>query len=268
VCNKDSPSQTINYPPLDIEEALDLILACAAHTSKLEGQREFARILFDQFFVRLRSEQTDSRAKAYLNHLLPIVASAVRAFAVQRQIFETQRESVEARHAERLKYVDGWTGYSPLNQSGVLYRLAGPGLLGPVVGGLFATWKPAQSFWALGIIAGAALGYLAIDIALRTLRQSVINRLYRELPESIEVTWQDTVKKYRQILTNFLLLSIKVRERYYPELPCAIPGAEGMLYKEYDIPHVQFESLQHNRTALPQEVISEIERIVDRHFSF
>jgi hypothetical protein len=255
-------------PPLDIEEALDLILACTANTSRQEGQRHFSDMFSQEFFVKLRQEQEDPRARAYLIHLLPLIGSAIRAFAVERQIFETRWEALKAGHQERLKFVDGWVGYSPLNQSGVLYRIAGPGALSAIFGVTFKMLGAANSAWFLAIFGGAALGYLATDLSLKAWRHRVVQKLYAELPSEIDTQWQESLIKYRKILEDFLLLAIKVRERFYPELPPAIAGQNGGLYKTYAIPHVQFETGTQQEVELPDSVKEAIRKIVERHFSF
>ena len=79
-------------PPFAIEQAVDLILALPAHRSSNANHVDFGKMLVDEYFVKLRDYyKSDPVAYAYLNELFAAIASAVRAFSVQRDIFQTQR---------------------------------------------------------------------------------------------------------------------------------------------------------------------------------
>jgi hypothetical protein len=65
-------------PPVDIEQWLDFIIAAQSHRSRNEGQRKFGELLINRYFVALYDgHKNNAVAKAYLDHMLCVVASAI-----------------------------------------------------------------------------------------------------------------------------------------------------------------------------------------------
>lgn len=53
----------------------------------------------EEYFIKLREEYKDERiAYMYLNNLFGVVASSVRAFSVQRDIFQTKWDSLKKKN--------------------------------------------------------------------------------------------------------------------------------------------------------------------------
>ena len=80
-----------NKIPLRLEQALDLILAIPAHRSSNANHAKFGNLVVEEYFIKLRDEyKNDKIAYMYLSNIFAAIASSVRAFSVQRDIFQTK----------------------------------------------------------------------------------------------------------------------------------------------------------------------------------
>lgn len=106
-------------PPLDIEQALDLVLAATAHRSQNEKQSQFGKLIIDQYFVNLKEQyKDDETARKYLNNILISAASAVRAFSVAHDIFGTRWQSMVEQKKYELERINKLDEYSPFKEKG------------------------------------------------------------------------------------------------------------------------------------------------------
>src|SRR5689334_18985207 len=96
-----------NRPPIDVESAIDLILAAAAHRSNNAKHSEFGKFILDQYFIKLREEYKDDPiGKRYLDNLFAAIAAAIRGFSVERDIFGTQWLSLQEQKQYELDHVN------------------------------------------------------------------------------------------------------------------------------------------------------------------
>jgi hypothetical protein len=254
-------------PPLDIEPALDLIIAAAAHTSARPAHAEFGAKLIDEYLVKLRERyQDDPVASRYLDNLCTVIAWAIRGLAVERQRFETQRKALESVQEIESKHLQGLMAYSPLNKEGIfhkaLWALASGGLS---MGGLLISGQSTgiSVLVALGL---AALLSIITDWWLSARQAKKLRELKQMEPSRIDEAWMKPLEQYRKIAKGFLLSAIRIREEFYPHLT-TLNGQR--VFETYTIPHVQFSEKAIEGTQTDWEpLLQEIERIVERHFSF
>jgi hypothetical protein len=261
-------------PPLDIEEALDLVLAAAAHRSSNERHAEFGRILLDEYFVKLRERyKADELASRYLDNLFACVASAVRAFSVERDIFGTRWNYLLQQRKYAIERANSLDRYSPFKEEGVwgkVFSIIGGGGLGGLVGEFITNWLGQSNvllIFSIGI--GVLVGLFAIDFLLNLYRERVLAKVEKDFPRTLEESWrQETLAQYKLILRQFLLSAIKVREEWYPHLP-TINGKR--VFMSYDIQHIQFEADCATTNEAPGSIESlwkELDKIVERHMAF
>src|SRR5437867_1736261 len=125
-------------PPIDAEAALDLVLALPAHRSHNSSHAAFGKQILDEYLIGVRGRYKDHPvASRYLDNLFAAIASAVRAFSVERDMFATRWDSIsEIKKAdlERAKRIDGYSPFSEGNYwSKAFAILAAGGISVPVV---------------------------------------------------------------------------------------------------------------------------------------
>jgi hypothetical protein len=262
--------ETNKKPPVDIEQWVDLIIASAAHRSHDEGQRKFGELLLQRYFVEIPKDYTsDPIAKRYLDNMLCAVASAIRGFSVARDLFETQWSTIrEAKTRERAR-AERLDAFSPFKPDGywkqIVLIIGSLGILSPilasfknVIGNL--PWQIVL-FIALGCVVSLVLMELFVDI----LRNSRLARVEKKYPDDLLSVWlEKTLGGYRTVCQQFLLLAIKIREEYYPELS-TYHGSK--IYDRYAIPHFDFDSNQGTATDF-YELNQFLSSVVEQHFAF
>jgi len=114
-------------PLLDVEQAIDLILATPSMFSKnSEGQRNFGKLIVEEYYSKLRAENKDDPiAYRYLVNLFALISSTVRAFGVQRDIFETRWKAIEEIKQQEIDAAKKLTDYSPFRGGRVWEKLEG-----------------------------------------------------------------------------------------------------------------------------------------------
>jgi hypothetical protein len=102
--------------PLRIEQAVDLILTIPAHRSSNNNHAQFGNLIIEEYFIKLREEyKSDKNAYMYLNNLFAAIGSSVRAFSVQRDIFQTKWNALGKVKNSSLERASRLDKYSPFN---------------------------------------------------------------------------------------------------------------------------------------------------------
>lgn len=262
-------------PPLDIEQAIDLILATPSMFSKhSEGQREFGKLIVEEYYSKLREEnKNDLVAYRYIVNLFALISSAVRAFGVQHSIFETSWKTIEDIKQNELEAAKRITDYSPFRGGhfwekfqGLMISLFGGGGIGAVVG-VFLKTENYKTLIAALVLVGWAIGIIALDYWLNRRKDNRINEVLKKYPTDVSAKWKaDIIPQYKKIIRQFLLSAIKVREEFYPDLPTY---ENSKIFQSNIFPHIQFEKIEKEKVVLDREKLDEyINKIVERHFAF
>lgn len=227
--NSTQDCDTRAIPPIDVETAIDLVLALPAHRSSDEGHARFGAVLVDEYIVKLREHyRDDPTAFAYLNELMAVVGSAVRAFSVTRDIFTRQRSALVAVRQLRIEDAEHIREYSPLHKDGVWGRvlvlatnLGGTGVLsylGQQLIGELSVWVWIAVFLVLLVPA-----LLLVDFLVQRRVSAILSQATKSLPEEVDEVWhQKTKEQYCQILSCFLRHAIRIQRKWYPkaDVPC------------------------------------------------
>jgi hypothetical protein len=227
-------------PPLDAETALDLTMALCAHRSSNERHAEFGKLIAEQFLVQLPERCADDPvASGYLTELAMPVASAVRAFSVQRDIFQTRWQSLKSEQARLLERSNRYLAFSPLQEDSLWGRIwAVVAALGgsTLVGILSSLLIDTTALWV-----SAPVLLLFIPASLVLADEILLNRALRlkELAEDsyaprLEATWENTALcEYPQILRTCLINAIRVQAKWYPDYPTGVPEGDEEAQEAY-----------------------------------
>ena len=266
----------MDKPPLDIEQAIDLILAIPSMFSKSsEGQRDFGKLIVGEYYSKLRLENKDDPiAYRYLINLFAVISSAVRAFAVQRDIFESHWKSIEDIRRIELNAAERLTDYSPFREGsfwnkmqGFIISLFGGGSIGAAIGVFIRTDNYHSILMFSFILLGWILAIIGLDYWLQKRKDNRISDIMTRFPTDITEKWkQETIPQYKTILKNFLYLAIKIREEYYPNLPTI---ENTTIYSSKGIPHIQYKHSKAGQIIIDKDTVDEyLNKIIDRHFAF
>jgi hypothetical protein len=261
-----------NRPPVDVEQWLDFVIAAAAHRSHDAAQRKFGELLIEQYFVKLREQHSDDPvARAYLDNMCCVVASAIRGFSVVRDVFQTNWETFqEAKEREKAR-AERLDAFAPFKADGYWKKalaLAGAsGLLSATLAG-FQEWIGNLPWILVGALTAVIiLTLFGLELFIDYLRNRRLAKVEERFPEELYDFWRDkTLKGYRTVLYQFLPLAIKVREEFYPDLTTL---DQERVFEHYPLPHIDCGVQGKDR---PKGNLDELDRrlttIVERHFAF
>jgi len=266
---------TSKKPPLDIEQAIDLILATPAMFSKKsEGQREFGKMIVEEYYLKLRVENKDDPiAYRYLVNLFAAISSAVRAFGVQRDIFETSWKAIDDIKKAELEAAKSLTDYSPFREGqfwkkleGYILGGLGGGGLGFVIGALLARAEYPKLVILGFVIFGVVIGIILLDVFLQRIKHRRIKQIMNDYPVDLTKKWkEETLPKYRKIIKDFLYTAIKLREEFYPDLSTI---GDKKVFAGNTIPHISFGSDKSGDGLSKEEIESFLDKVIERHFAF
>ena len=258
-------------PPLDVEQAMDVILAAAAHRSTEERHREFGKLVLDRYFTQLREDYKDNlTAKGYLDNLIASMASAVRAFSVERDRFGRRIEALETEKQQQVEAAKRILDYSPLKEKGVwgkAFGIVGGGGIAVALRTGFALEVHVAPWLLLAFAAaGAVVGLVACEFLINWYYDRQRDKIEENFPDRVESAWQTrSLRSYHKILRQFLVSAIKIREEYYPELPTL---AGTRLFNLRGMPHLNFAG---EGPASDEEISADLnlmlDAIVERHFA-
>lgn len=260
------------HPPVDIEQWLDFVIAAAAHRSRDEAQRKLGELLINRYFVTLRDEYKDDPvAKAYLDNMLCVVASAIRGFSVVRDVFTTNWETIRETKEREKARAERLDAFAPFREDGYwknALAIAGAlGLLSAILSG-FQQWIGSLP-WTLvaGIAVGVILLLFFIELFVDWLRNRRLAKVEERFPEDLYEFWRErTLKGYRMVLRQFLPLAIKIREEFYPDF---ITLNQGRVFENYPVPHIDCGVCgETDRQGDLEELKEHLAAIVEQHFAF
>jgi hypothetical protein len=263
----------ISKPPLDVEAAIDLVLATAAHRSNNPKHSEFGKLILEQYVAKMRQDYKDDPvAKCYLDNLFATIAAAIRGFSVERDNFGTQWQSSQEQKQYELQRVNRLAQFSPFTEKNIWGKLIGilggagfGGALGEVARGYIV----ASNLFVLSAVPlGAALGLVLLEVFLNWYRDRCLQKIANTFPDSLRAQSEKrSLTNYRVIIKQFLLSALKLREESYPEL-ASFNGYR--IFEKYSIPHIDFttQPASHDVLANATELNEAIDAIVERHFAF
>ncbi len=259
-------------PPVDIEQWLDFAIAAAAHRSRDEAQRKFGELLINRYFVTLPDEYKDDPvAKVYLDNMLCAVASAIRGFSVVRDVFATNWETIrEAKEREKAR-AERLDAFAPFKKEGywkqAIAVVGALGLLSPILAGFQQSIGNLPWILVGALAVGVLVALIVMELFVDWLRNRRLAKVEERFPEDLYEFWQEkSLKGYRMVLRQFLLLAIKAREEFYPNLTTI---DQRKVFENYPVPHIDCGVL---RETEPQGDLKELEEhlaaIVEQHFAF
>jgi len=259
-------------PPVDIEQWLDIVIAAAAHRSRDEVQRKFGELLINRYFVTLRDEyKGDPVAKAYLDNMLSAVASAIRGFSVVRDVFATNWETIRKAKEREKARAERLDAFAPFKKDGywksAIAVIGALGLLSPVLAVFQQSIGNLPWILVAALAVGVVVSLISMELFVDWLRNSRLAKVEERFPEDLYEFWQEkSLKGYRMVLRQFLLLAIKVREEFYPNLTTI---DQRKVFENYPVPHVDCGVRGETE---PQGDLKELEEhlaaIIEQHFAF
>lgn len=236
--------------PIRIEQALDLILAIPAHRSSNDKHAKFGSMLIEEYFVNLRDKYKDEKnAYMYLTNLFSLVASSVRAFSVQRDIFQTRWNSLNKIKNSTMERANRLDKYSPFNGAigkiiSLFISLGSSGFIVKTYSDLIQTMGK-LAFWVPLIF---IVVIFAFDFVLDLYRYRLVSIAEKTLPDNVVEVWvKESIKQYRKILKSFLINATEIQKYYYP----------GEKVFEKDINNLSKEQLD-----------TYLEEIIDKHMIY
>jgi len=208
-------------PPIGVEEWVDFILAAAAHRAHEVPHQRFGESLLTRYFEAVPGRYAaDPVASAYFDNILCTVASAIRAFSVQRDVFQTQWESHRRAQEANRSQVERLEKFAPLTGSlwgKALAVVAGLGVGAPLGVALKAYWDNVPVITLAVVAAAVVTGALAFELLINLTCQALRIRAEYALPADVLQAWEDgALNGYRKILRQFMPLAVEITNRYYP----------------------------------------------------
>ncbi|RLC69059.1 MAG: hypothetical protein DRI26_09540 [Chloroflexi bacterium] len=264
--------RNVQYPPVDIEQWLDFVIAAAAHRSRDEAQRKFGELLINRYFVTLRDEYKDDPvAKAYLDNMLCAVASAIRGFSVVRDVFATNWETIKEAKGREKARAERLDAFAPFKKDGywkpAVAVISALGLLGPILAGFQQIIGNLPWILVVALAVSILVVLISMELFVDWLRNRRLTRVEERFPEHLYEFWQEkSLKGYRMVLRQFLLLAIKIREEFYPNLTTL---DQRKVFENYPVPHIDCGmSRKIDRQSDLQELEEHLAAIVEQHFAF
>lgn len=258
-------------PPVDIEQWLDFVIAAAAHRSRNEAQRKFGELLIDRYFATLRDDYKDDPvARAYLDNILCAVASAIRGFSVVRDMFATNWETIskaKEREKARAERIDN---FAPFKRDGywkpAVAMIGALGLLSLVLAGFQQIIGNLPWALVLALAVTVLLVLFGMELFVDWVRSRRLAKVEERFPEDLLEFWQErSLKGYRMVSRQFLLLAIKIREEFYPNLTSL---DQRKVFESYPVPHIECGIRGENAQSDLEELEQHLNAIVEQHFAF
>jgi hypothetical protein len=259
-------------PPVDIEQWLDFVIAAAAHKSRDEAQRKFGELLINHYFITLPDEYKNHPvAKRYLDNMICAVASAIRGFSIVRNILQSHWEAIEkAKEHERAR-AERLDGFAPFKKGGYWKPAAAVigalGLLSPILAGFQQSIGDLPSILVAMLAVGIIIVLISMELFVDWLRNRRLAKVEERFPEDLYAFWrEESLKGYRMVSRQFLLLAIKIREEYYPNLT-TLNGRR--IFQDYPVPHIDCGVHgEVNHQSNLKELEEHLAAIVEQHFAF
>jgi len=259
-------------PPVDIEQWLDFVIAAAAHRSRDEAQRKFGELLINHYFVTLRDEYKDDPvARMYLDNTLCAVASAIRGFSVVRDVFATNWETIEEAKKQEKARAERLDAFAPFKNDGYwksAVAVAGAlGLLSPILAGFQQSIGNLPWILITALAVGVLLLLFGMELFVGWLRDRRLTKLEERFPRDLYEFWREqSLENYRMVSRQFLLLAIKIREEFYPNLTTL---DQRKVFEDYAVPHIDCGVRgEIDRQNDLKELEERLAAIVEQHFAF
>jgi hypothetical protein len=176
-----------------------------------------------------------------------------------------EAEKIERDRAQRLD------AYAPFNEDGYWKKAIGIagtlGLLSATLSG-FQEWIGNLPWMLVGVLAVGVIVFLfGVELFIDWLRNRRLTTIEERFPERLYELWENkALGSYRRVLYQFLLLAIRIREEFYPNLKTI---GELNVFERYPIPHINCGvQEEHNSQGSLDELEERLAAIVEQHFAF
>ncbi|HEV8540237.1 MAG TPA: hypothetical protein VGQ60_03660, partial [Nitrospiraceae bacterium] len=231
----------------------------------------------DEYLVGLRERyKNDEIASRYLDNLFACIASAVRAFSVEQDMFRTRWQGIAEIRKTEIERAKRIEGYSPFTEGNywnkVLAILAAVGITLPTMKTILEESGITSMLFQVPAYLGGLIVVFTIVLfwgdwlifRYKIYRLAKIEKLY---PMDIENVWRErSMSRYEVILRDFLLSALILRETYYPSVPCL--GNQRIL-ETYSIPGINPPVTLQVSGELKslEELYPILDKIIKRHMS-
>lgn len=257
-------------PPLRPESLIDLVHASFLQTSENSGLHGFGALVQKLYFEDLvKQHQDDSRASAYLRHILLTVGSTLKGFSSEKTRFRAIRTREEKLDELRLRLLEPKFVTSPFGKD-TLGVIAGVGtklgLSVPLVLGSFARWGGISTVPGVLAIVGAVIWFLAGDFFTAALvaRMRVWMSAVAGNPfDPIRGAWGTSFERYKGLAVDLLIDAERIREAYYPSSTPLLIGVRWSDVSHQDLRDFVLRPHPSLGNRSPSQCLS---AIVDLHF--
>ncbi|QDG50155.1 hypothetical protein FIV42_05230 [Persicimonas caeni] len=239
-----------NIPPVDPNNVLDLIFASTSFSSGNERQQQLGEFFLKDYFRDLYDRYADDhRALLYLQNLQPVIGSALRAFAVEKQEYKRRilpkDQFISDLKDEMLTLVDsiplssglhGLTGKLGLVVTTAILSLATAVLLG---GDKLEKTLGQANIDLLFLVAAAVVVmnvlYFFVGWGLICVKTALGSSRIRYAEQQVTEEYAKSFERMEGILVDALMATVRLCESIYPEYKCF---GDGHLFAHDELPYL------------------------------
>jgi len=214
---------------IQIDSAIDYMLAIPAHRSSNEAHRQLGKLALDEL-REYRDLAAGDTEKSYNKAIIAATLSAARAFSVERDRIAGIWRSIDEIKARRLRLLSAFRELSPLAKKNywakALALLSAAGFsagvaqtsvassAGPQAVGLADILRSLPGSFAIWLIAAI----LVLEVASHLLEWAVGTFLERQVPVEKQSRWREsTIGRYEEFTRKFVLECIDIQRSHYPD---------------------------------------------------
>ncbi|SFF90572.1 hypothetical protein [Sunxiuqinia elliptica] len=262
---------TNQIPPISPQTIIDVIFAATASSSSDEKSNQMGTFLFKDFLNNLKEENKGNvTAINYLNNIIPVIGSTLRAFNVEKLNYKRKILPLEKLKQGELDEVDKQLNSWPLfsfikatnNWTANGFKVFF-GLLGAYLG-LNISKKEFSGELNMSIVLTiilvlllSSLFVLLSMLVTRWIRHKQVKKIINQSATDLDEIWKESYKKYETSLFDCLVATIRAQEQFYPEI---LTFKDGHLFPRNDFPYMP-PSNADNLTPSPQETVKIIDNL-------
>jgi hypothetical protein len=222
---------------------IDLVFASTAFSSTDARAQKLGEFFFIDYVKHLYdTHKRDANATSYLDAILPILGSTLRAFAVeklgyQRRILPLERiqsyeEGAIREHAAAIPLLPAarigskWT-------DDLLSSTMSLGVGAAAVGLTPSSWAIFLKV-AVGLV-GGSVAIIAASYLTRLWQRKSVQQIVKLTSADLRKAWGESYERYEAALMDCLIASIRVQEERYPGL---LTFPDGHLFPRPDLPYL------------------------------
>lgn len=223
-------------PPIDAQNVIDLVFDATAFSSSDSRVHLLGEKLFTDHLCRLFEQyKGDPVALQYLNSLVAVLGSTLRAFAVEKLNYKRRILPLERIRDYEEKAIQDFIGALPLlpasTDGGKWSRRFAMSMLGLLSLGIGTGTALIGAVRLLELIATAGLALLVasaiiylFSLIVRWLLRREMSRLASQAARELDTYWGDSYKRYEAALMDCLIGAIRLQEEFYPNIKTFYDG--------------------------------------------